>query len=361
MILVEHSKEDLVPLLKDKWNDWAAEWGLTHVPEKGVLRRTEGVIGPHGGLLVRIGWGVGRDSLLVTMIRFPKTASSEALRQALIADPTLDALPGKGAARRKMKVAPDAKQADALGAIPEFVLTENTLLWRRRIAFAEPKPAEIQSWVDTLCSAIARATPVFEGRCETCGTGSLQQYVLVDGIPMWLCSSCQERLRADGEQADRAYEMSDARHVPGATLALGAAVVGAVGWALVSAPTQRIFSAAAIGIGVLVAFAYRKGAGRVDNAGRLIAAGFTVLSVVLGEVLLFTLAVSASHPDVGFRLDAGWSVYVKAWQTAPGQEAISLLFGLIGAWAATRALVRPRLRHTIEQPAAPEGRQQKAA
>jgi hypothetical protein len=235
------------------------------------------------------------------------------------------------------------------GKPPEFVLTETSLTWRRVFSWGAPKPPRIQGWVDVLVAAVARATPVYNGRCESCNVNAVSRHVLVDGVPSLLCAGCQQRTLAEGEMAERAYEMTDANHGVGAALAGFAAIVGAVGWAAVSALTQREFAAAAIGIGALIAWAYRRGAGRVDTAGRVIGAALTLASVTLGDILLFAGWVARARPDIGFRLEAGWFVYLSAWQKRPADQAITVLLAAVGAWVAFQVLAQPKLRHTIQQ------------
>jgi len=346
--------------LKDQWRDWAREWGLTHHPEKGWMRRTEWVAGEHEGLLVRAGWGTEENPGLVVLVRFPRVGDVDRLRQALIDDATLDALPGKGGARRKMVIETGPKKTVRLGGVPEFTLTENSLVWRHVFRFSTPKATQLEEWGAALVTAIARTTSRFDGRCEVCTTGAATRYVLVNEVPMMMCATCQQRLSAEGEMAERTYEMSEARHLPGLALGLVAALVGAVAWAAIEAVTNRIFAAAAIGIGALVAWTYKRGAGRVDAAGRVIAAALTIVSVVLGEIMIYAWMVMKARPEIGFNLEAGWYVYLKMWGDSPGSEAITILFALVGAWVAAKALERPRLRARIESGDATSG-QSKAA
>jgi hypothetical protein len=335
-------------LLKDQWRDWARDWGLAHHPEKGWMRRTEWMAGEHNGLLVRVGWGTEGDPGFVVLIRFPRVGDVDRLRQALIDDETLDALPGKGAARRRIVIESGPKKAVRLGSVPEFSLTENSLVWRRVFRFSTPKAGQLQSWVDALIVAVTRTTPRFDGRCEVCATGAATRYVLVNEVPMMMCATCQQRLSAEGEMAERTYEMTEARHLPGLALGLVAALGGAVAWAAIEVLTNRIFAAAAVGIGALVAWTYKRGAGRVDAAGRVIAGGLTLVSVVLGEIMIYAWMVMKARPEIGFNLEAGWYVYVKMWGDSPGSEAITILFALVGAWVAAKALERPQLRARIE-------------
>jgi len=185
--------------------------------------------------------------------------------------------------------------------------------------------------------------------------------VIVDGLPMRMCTDCQQRANAAGELAERAYDMTEANHVVGACLGAFAAIVGATAWAALGALTQREFAAAAIGIGALVAWAYRRGAGRVDATGRVVSAAFTLGSVVLGEILMYAWWVAKARPDIGYRLEAGVYVYLTSWKTQPGGCVITLLFGALGAWVASKALARPKLRQRIEPAEASAPEQRRAA
>jgi hypothetical protein len=333
---------------KNQWQEWAREWGLTHYPEKGWMYRTEHVIGKRDRLLIRIGWGNDRNPGLIACIRFPRSLNLEQVRQALIADAALDALPGKGSARRKMVIEAGPKKVIRLSQRPEFILTDTCLTWHRKFAFSAPKAPKVRAWVEALVAAVGRTTSGFDGRCESCSSGVAKDFVVVDELPVWMCSTCVQRLKSEAEMADRTYDMTEARHVSGAMMACMAAIAGAVAWAALAAFTGRIFVAAAIGIGVLVALAYRRGAGRVDGLGRAIAAFLTVISVILGEITLYAWWFAKERPDIGFNLQAGWYVYLGTWVKEPGSEAITLLFGLLGAWYATRALQRPKLHAKIE-------------
>ena len=346
-------------LPKDLWSEWAQSWGLTHRRQTGWLERNESVAGERKGFLIQVGWAAEQKGTVVAFIRFPRATDVERIRQALIDDASLDTLPSKGAARRKTKIEANPKKTIYIGAVPEFTLTDSSLKWRRTFAWRLPKAAQLEGWVDALVAAVARVSPPFDGRCESCGGAGVRSHVLVDGLPTYLCGTCQQRLRSEGDMAERTYDMIEVNYVNGAALAMAGAVVGAVAWAALGALTHRIFAAAAIGIGALVAFAYRRGAGRVDLGGRVIAAFLTLASVVMGEVALFAWWVGMSNPEVGVRIEAGWFVYARTWAERPGDEIITLIFGLVGAWVASKALSRPKLGAKIES--ADPGGQQRAA
>jgi hypothetical protein len=335
-------------LLKDQWKTWSQDWGLTHVPEKGWVYRSERVLGMRKGLLFRVLWGKDDDPGLHVLIRFPHTPDLERLREALIQDPALDALPGKGAARRKIELESQAKQLVRWNSRPEFLLAPGSLMWRRTFSLSAPKSAQVQAWVEALIESVARVTPGFEGRCETCGAGQARRYVVVDEMPTLMCSTCQQRLRTEGELAERTYETSEAAHLNGLLLGLLAAVAGAGAWAALAVATQRIFAVAAMGIGALVAWAYRQGAGRLDPAGRVLGVALTVVSVAMGEMLLYSIWISQGNPELGFQLETGFFAYLDTWVRTPAEEAMPLIFSLLGAWVAAKALEKPKLAVKIE-------------
>ena len=198
------------------------------------------------------------------------------------------------------------------------------------------------------------ATPGFEGRCENCGAGQARRFVVVDEIPMMMCSTCQQKLRTEGELAERTYEMTEARHLNGTLVALFAAIAGAIVWAGLGAFTQRIFAVAGMGIGALVAWSYRQAAGRVDPTGRVIAAALTLASVAMGEMLLYSIWIAQGNPELGFALETGFFAYLDTWVRNPGEEIIPLLFSVLGAWIAMKALEKPKLAAKIEHTDEPE-------
>ena len=351
----------MLTLIRDQWTAWARDWGLTHQPQRGVFQKNEAVVGAHAGFLVRAGWGEQEFPGLTVTIRFPRALDIHSVRDRLAEDAALDALPGRAGARRGIRVQNVPKVLVRWSKPPEYALTETSLVWRRVFSWGAPKTATIQSWVEALIAAVARATPAFAGRCESCGVAEVKRHVLVDGTPTLLCPACQQRTLTEGEMAERAYEMTESNPGVGAALAGFAALVGAVAWAAVGALTQREFAAAAIGLGALVAWAYRRGAGRVDTLGRVISAAFTLASVTLGDLLLFAWWVAKARPDIGYRLEAGWFVYLSAWRERPADQVVSLLFAGVGAWIAFKVLERPKLRHTIQQAGEPPVETKRAA
>ena len=110
------------------WQEWAREWGLTHIPQKGKLYRDEGVVGVRNGFLVRANWGGDKGTALIVLVRFPRGQDLARVRDALTADPALEALPGKGAARAKMAIEEPGRRVVRIGSAREFVLRDGTFL-----------------------------------------------------------------------------------------------------------------------------------------------------------------------------------------------------------------------------------------
>jgi len=325
---------------KNQWQTWARAWGLSHYPQRGWMYRNEQVVGMRNGYLVLAGWGGNKNAALVVRVRFPQAADLESIRRTLIADATLDGLPGKGKGRSKAVLEIGPEKTVRIGTVPEFSLRDGSLIWYRVFPWSAPKTEPVSGWLDLLVAAIGRAVPAFDGRCEQCHSTQVRQFVFVDQVPKLLCGTCQERLRVERQMAEQKYDMIDARHLNGALFGLVAAVAGAAVWALIAGATGRILAMAGIGIGWLVAVAYRRGAGRVDLAGQVIGAVLTLGSVVLGQVLFYAWSVMQVRPDVGFRVGAGWLVYQRLWATEPGTEIIALVFGLVGAIASFGMLQR---------------------
>ena len=99
--------------------------------------------------------------------------------------------------------------------------------------------------------------------------------------------------------------------------------------------------------GLIVARAYRSGAGRVDTPGRVIGAAITLGSVVVGDILAITIILWRDHPAVSLPFAHAIALYAKVATKSPGKLGVPILFGLLGVWMSTLALRRPKLRADI--------------
>jgi hypothetical protein len=174
--------------------------------------------------------------------------------------------------------------------------------------------------------------------------------VLFENVPVYLCTSCQERYVAEGTIAQRHYEQAEANYALGAVYGSLAAALGGGSWAALAIFTQRIYALVSIGIAWFVAWTYYQGAKKIDRIGQLIGAVLTIAGVVFGEVLYYAYLVHRDNPDVPFRLDVGWAVFLQVLQDEPRQVVISLVFSLVGVWYVFRFLQQPRLKPKIDRP-----------
>ena len=147
----------------------------------------------------------------------------------------------------------------------------------------------------------------------------------------------------------RRYEQLEANYLAGALYGMAGSAVGGAGWGLLLITTQHIYAAAAIGIAWLVAWAYVKGAKKIDLVGKLIGAALTLTGVAIGDIIFFAYMVHKTQPEVPFHLGVGLAVFLNVLMTEPGQLAGEIIFGLIGVWYSFRFLQKPKFKPKIEQ------------
>jgi hypothetical protein len=344
---------------KQGWKDWAREWGLIYHAPRFLGSTREWMVGSYRGYLVKAGWLGDRHLEFYVLIRFPKLLDPAVVRQRLLEDVTLAALPGWS----KIKPA-DLSKRPALLAVPNggavqiartsavgakpLLVDDSSILWTRPCPWRRPGAEQLEGWVEKLIVALSQMARGFEGRCEQCGRTLGQRFIVVNGVPVHLCETCQADLVQKGRMAEQAYDERDARHALGAIYATVAALVGGAVWALIAFLTQHMFALTAIGIAVLVGFAYRLGARKMDLAGQAIGVALTLAGVLFGDVLFFAALVMQRWPRAGLRIEAGWAVFVSALKAAPADILFSLLFGLLGAIYVVRMLARPRFAPKIE-------------
>jgi hypothetical protein len=344
---------------KNSWKEWARQWGLTYHAPRFLGTAREWMAGAHRSFLVKAGWLGDRHVEFYVHIRFPKVPDPAVIRQRLLDDQALAGLPGWS----KIKPAQAGKsaglfafpsggsvkiaRANIVGTKP-LIVDDSSVLWTRPCPWRRPKAEQLQAWVDTLVVALSQTTRAFDGHCEECGRDVGERFVMVNDVPVHLCESCQQDLVQKGRVAEMQYDEGSANHLLGAFYATAAAVAGGALWAAISFFTGRMFALVAIGIALLVGFAYRLGAKKMDLAGQAIGVALTMVGVLLGDILFYAALVMQRQPEVGFRLDAGWYVFMKLLGNSPGDVVISMLFGLIGSIYVVRMLARPKFVPKIE-------------
>lgn len=341
------------------WNDWAQEWGLTYHKPAMLSPGREWIAGSHRGYLVKFGWVGERHLEFYALIRFPKLPDPAVIRQRLLADPALSDLPGWS----KIKPA-DGQKTPSLVAIRQgtgvqlmranmvgqrpLVVEESSVAWTLPCPWRRPGADQLKLWTEKLMVSLAQSVRPFEGRCEKCGTSVGESFVMVNSVPVRLCDACQQDLMLKGRSAEAAYDQGDANHLGGLVYAAGAAMAGGAGWAAISYFTDRIFALVAIGIAMLVGLAYKAGAKKLDRTGQVIGVLMTLAGVLFGDILFYSALVMKQKPELGFRIDLGFYVFLKLLQRGPRDVLLSLLFGAIGSLYVARFLARPRFVPKIE-------------
>jgi hypothetical protein len=303
--------------------------GLRHYPQQGPWNKKSGsAVGTRDNYVTVIGFSQkGRTAVLMILLRCKKIDQPEQVKSAL-----------KNATIKKGK----------LGEIGS-----NFVRWEWTHAFAKPKAEEVAKLVEDLRTAIKQVTTPFDGRCEQCASTSTNSLTLLNGMPLFICATCQEKVRQELNQAAVNYEAITPNYPNGLVLGLGAAAVGGLAWGLVAYGINRIFLYGAILIGYFVAAAVLKGTGKVTRFGQIVIPVLTVASVLFGDALFYTLTVmKLQHvPFSGKLLNV---VVVHLWEIETKDSGVlSLIFGLVGAGYALYSARKPKFQAVFQPLGAP--------
>jgi hypothetical protein len=307
----------------------ATRAGLQHYPQQGPWGRKSGsAVGTRDGYVTAIGISRDRQGVKVAiLLRFKKLEQPDLVKSAV-----------KSAAIKKGK----------LGAVGN-----DFLRWEWKYSFAKPKAEEVAQLAEDLRAAIKPVTMGFDGRCEQCASTSTQSLTLLNGMPMSICATCQDKVRHDLNQAAVNYDAITPNYPNGLVLGLGAAAVGGIAWGLVAYGINRIFLYGAILIGYFVAAAVIKGTGKVTRFGQIISPILTVASVLFGDVIFYTLVVMKDQ-NVPFSGRILKAIVVHLWEIEKeGSGVLSVLFGLVGAGYALYSARKPKFQAVFKPLGAP--------
>jgi hypothetical protein len=303
--------------------------GLRHYPQQGPWSKKSGsAVGTRDNYVTAIGFSHNRQGAnLVILLRFKKLEQPEQVKSAL-----------NSAAIKKGK----------LGAVGN-----NFVRWEWKYSFAKPKPEEVAKLVENLRTAIKPVTTPFDGRCEQCASTSTQSLTLLNGMPMFICVTCQDKVRHELNQAAVNYEAITPNYPNGLVLGIGAAALGGLAWGLVAYGINRIFLYGAILIGYFVAAAVIKGTGKVTRFGQVVIPVLTVASVLFGDAIFYTLIVM-QHQHVPFSGKLLNVIVVHLVDIeSKGSGVLSLLFALVGAGYALYSARKPKFQAVFQPLGAP--------
>ncbi|HUE54616.1 MAG TPA: hypothetical protein VMO76_02210 [Candidatus Udaeobacter sp.] len=307
--------------------------GLQYFPQQGPWTRKSGsVIGARDGYIACIGFDRSREGAKVAiLLRFKKIADPEALKKSLKDSPSL---PGK--------------KPGKLAAVGN-----DFLRWEWKYSFTKPKAEELVKFTNALRDALKPLVPGFDGKCEHCGSSSTSALTLMNGMPSYICSGCQQKVQQEMDQAAVNYQAIEPNYPNGLVLGMVAALLGGMAWGLVAYGINRIFLYGAILIGYFVSWGVIKGTRKVTRFGQVIIPILTVASVLFGDAIFYTLAVMRNE-NVPFSAQLLKTILAHLWEIeSKGGGVLTLIFALVGAGYALYAARQPKFKATFEPLGAP--------
>lgn len=298
--------------------------GLQHYPRQGPWARKSGIaVGNRDGYVTIIGFSRDRQGAkIIILLRFKKNEQTELLKSTV-----------KSAAIKKGK----------LGEVGS-----NFLRWEWKYSFAKPKAEEVATLANALREAIRPVAVGFDGRCEECASASTPSLTLLNGLPVFICAGCQDKMRHELNQAAFNYDAITPNYPNGLVLGIGAAALGGLAWGLVAYAINYIFLYGAILIGYLVAAGVLKGTGKVTRFGQIMIPILTVASVLFGDLIFYTLIVMKQEhvPFSGRLLQA---LMTHLWEIETKDSGVlSLVFALVGAGYALYSARKPKFQAVFQ-------------
>ncbi|MBI3270916.1 MAG: hypothetical protein HYZ53_18080 [Planctomycetes bacterium] len=296
----------------------------------------EVVFGEKSGCLVQLAVGKkgDNDAYLVTTVRFafPGTGSTDSLAAALDRNPALAA---QGIKSKSLSV------------------KEGLLVYKRARGFflSWPSAEDTARDIEAVLAAIRAAVSALPTKCRLCGGSTPGEPVLLDGIVDRVCAGCLGKIEKEVERERSEYETRPTNLPAAIAVAAVLGVIGAVGWAAITVATNTMFWLVAIGIGVLVGFGTAKAAGKGGLPVQALGACFTLLSVLLGQVLILAWHVHANALRGGEAVNWGkFAIELPRLLVATGKDTLFALGGgLFGAFSAAGRAAKQEAKPRVER------------
>ncbi len=326
--------------MPDKWmTELSNLTGLAHYPKQGPFGQKAGaLIGERDGYLLTIGPAVeGRQSSIRLMLHYPEMQLSEAFRASV--NQSLENAP----------TFPDSERK----AIKKMQVGADFFLWQWNYSFGKPKAEKVAALATAMVDAAKQVAPRFAGKCEICKSSATSEFLLRNAVPGYYCSGCQEKLRAEGDAADQAYDALPTNLPNGLLFGSLAAIAGGIAWGLVAYFLNYIFLWGAILIGMMVCWAVFKGIGKINTAGKVAAFLLTVASVIFGDAIFYTLALARQEKiPISLELLKEILANIVSIETT-GSNIISVAFALIGAGIVIYQKRKPKFTPEFQRLGAP--------
>lgn len=302
--------------------------GFRHYMRQGPWGRKSGsVIGAQDGYVTIIGFNRSqKKAQVVILLRFKKTDQPDMVKAAITQS---EAVP--------------RKKKGKLGAVGN-----DFLRWEWNYSFTKPKAEDVVQLSNALRAAIRPVVTGFDGRCEKCQRTSTPELTLMNGLPLYTCSGCQDTIRQEQNQAAVNYDLLQANYPNGFVLGIGAAVLGGIVWGGIAYALNYVFLYGAILIGYFISRSLIKGTGKVTRIGQASIPILTIGSILFGDAIFYTLAIMKNR-NLAFSFTLLKAVIVNLWSIEKtGNGAVSLIFGLVGAGYALYAARKPKFKAIFE-------------
>lgn len=321
-------------MAKINWTDVATFLGLPYYPDRSGPSGQKGIIvGDLAGQLVTVGPAkVQRADAVGIVIQSLPVPNADQLREALETDWAVRQALGK-----------EKQERVSLRSMLHIGRENTVLIWP--IGLRPPSAEKIAALARAMAEVVARTVGEMGPQCKFCGRPDAP-IILVNNAPMHVCKPCTEALLTKGDLVAQAYAQKRPNLPLGLLFGVGAGLVSALAWGVLSLLTERIFMIVAVGIGLFVGWALHRGMGKFTWVGQVAAALITLGSVLLGDLLYITFLLMREGADllnafltVLFNLDIVFS---------ESHIRVSLFFGLVGALYIFYRYRKPRVGIVIE-------------
>jgi hypothetical protein len=303
--------------------------GLRQYAKQGPWGRKSGsAMGARDGYVTAIGFDRTRNEAKLTiLVRFKKVENPETIKATL-------AQSGALSEKKRGKLA-------AAGS--------DSLRWDWKYSFAKPKAEDVAGLANSLVEAIKPIAPGFDGKCEKCRSASTPDLTLLNGVPMYICSSCQQQTHLELDQAAMNYEAITPNYPNGIALGIGAALLGGIAWGLVAYGLHRVFLWGAILIGFAIAWGAVKGTKKVTLFVQVMIPILTIASVILGDAIFYLLTVMKDE-NLPFTQKLFLAVVAHLWELEKESQGglFSVGFALVGALVALYQARKPKFKAVFE-------------
>ena len=314
----------------------ASTIGITSYTKNGPFTGKKGtLIGEKSGYLVSVGLHQKENSSGVgILIRYKRIENFEMIRTTVHFSPAL--LTGL-----KIKELSDRHRK-------EFLITEDSFFWMWPYVFKKPAPELIAEMVETFISAVKQAAPGFDGKCERCAANTVTNISLFNSVPVYYCPPCQQAVKDEMGIAETEYDQRPSNLLKGILYGAAGALGGGAVWGVLSYETHTVFAAAAIALGVLVAWLTGKGVTKITVLSRILVGILTMLGIFFGDMLFATLTVM-DQEQIPFSLSLLSEVMTHFTEIEFQSDNIpSLIFGVIGSVYAVGLLAKPNFKAQFE-------------